>query len=505
MAYAQKMKAKLFDIEAGKYISVIHECDAKQLAVFPLDRVEIFNPRTKKRIVTVADLTDSVVKENEIGLFEDVRKIIGAKEKDILSVSAVPQPESVKLIKKKMDKQALTEKEIMEIVKDLSDNKLSEIEASAFVSAIYINGFSLEETISMTKALVKDGERLNIEKEPVVDKHSIGGVNGRTTMILVPIIASQGLYIPKTSSRSITSSAGTADAMEILSNVCLSLEQIKKITEKIGGVIAWGGAIDLAPADDKIIKIEHPLSLDPNGQVIASVMGKKASVGARYVVIDIPVGPNTKVKTKEKAEAMARKFIEVGKSLGMKVEVVLTDGSKPCGKAFGPALEAKLVMEILEGKLYDELAEKACDLSGILLELAGKERKGMGAIKAKEILKNGKALKKMQEIIKAQGGKIFSSDQIKLSPLKKKILSEKEGEIENINVKILNEVARIAGAPADKKAGVMLKAEDGQKIRLNDVLYEIYAENRRKLELAAKYAQKNNAIELQEIIIEEIK
>lgn len=502
--YAQKMKAKLFDIKAGKYIAIVHETDAKELGIFKLDRIEIFNPRTRKCIVTVADLTDSEVKENEIGLFDDVRRKLGARAKEKMIVKAVSRPKSVEFIKKKVDGNALSEEEIKAIVNDINDNKLSEIEASAFLSSVFIHGFTLNETVAMTKAIIENGSRLSLGKKPVVDKHCIGGINGRSTMIIVPIVASCGCFIPKTSSRSITSSAGTADTMEVLAPVNLSIKKIKKITSKFGGIIAWGGAIDLAPVDDKIIQLEHPLMLNPPEQIIASVMAKKASVGARYVVVDIPIGREVKIKTVEEGEEMARKFIEVGKKLGIKVEVILTNGENPNGKAFGPALEAKYVMEILEGKFFDELAEKSCRLAGILLELAGKEKKGKGMNKAKKTLLSGKALNKMREIIKAQGGRIFSSEQVKLSSLKEKIYSRSEGEIKNINVKALNDIAKIAGAPAHKKAGLMLFVDEGQKIGKGDILFEVYAENKRKLELALKAAKETKAIEMDDTIIEKI-
>ena len=500
--YTQNMKVKIFDIEAGKLISVINETDAKELGIFPLDRVEIFNPKTKKSLVTVIDVTDSMVKENVVGIFEDVRKVLKVKDLDTVEVKAVERPQSVAFIKKKMDKKRLSFEEIKAIVDDLASNRLSEIEASAFMSAVYINGFDLDETVAMTKALFLNGKQLAIKNGPVLDKHSVGGTNGRATMIIVPIVAAAGYCIPKTSSRSITSAAGTADAMEVLCDVTLTLEEIKEITERVGGVLAWGGAVDLAPADDKIIKIEHPLSLDPEGQVIASVMAKKASVGAKYVVIDLPVGPDVKVGSKERAEDMALKFIEVGKKLGIRIECVLTDGTEPSGKAFGPALEAKYVMEILEGKFFDNLAKKSCELAGALFELVGDSKKGRGYEKARNILESGKALKKMKEIIKAQNGKIFNSEDIKLAKFRRGIKAEKSGEIKSINVRLLNDIARLAGAPADKKAGVMLSAEAGQHVKKGAVLFEIHAENKRKLELAERYAKKTEAVELDKVVLE---
>jgi len=505
MKYSKKMKTKFIDIEAGKLISIIHEKDAKELGVFPLDRVELFNPRTKKKIITVVDTTDSMVKPKQIGLFKDLFKELGLKKQIEIIVTPVSPPESVKLIKKKMDGHTLDEKEIKKIVQDITKNYLSEIEASAFVSAIYIHGLHLHETIAMTKALVAEGKKIKLSKKPVVDKHSIGGINGRATMITVPIVAANNLFIPKTSSKSITSAAGTADSMEVLANVNLSMKKIKSITEKVGGVIAWGGGLDLAPGDDKIIKIEHPLNLDPQGQVIASVMSKKVSVGAKYLVIDIPVGQQTKVKTKQRAEEMAEKFLQVAKEMGIKCEVLLTDGTQANGPAFGAALEAKHAMEILEGKTFDNLAQKSCQLAGTLFELTGKTKKGKGYDKAVEILKTGKALKKMQEIIKAQGGKIISSKQIKLSSKKIEIKANKKGKIERIDLGVLKEIARDAGAPADKKAGLLLKVKEDDEITKGQILFEIHGENERKLKIAKENALKNNPIKFGGVIIEKIK
>ena len=502
--YSRKMKVKVLDIESGKLISLLNEIDAKELGILPLERVQITNPKTGHKINTVADKTDTVVEENEIGLFEDVARLLEVKDGATVEVQASDKPKSVQFIKKKMNKGKLNESEIKEIVEDISSNKLSEVEATAFVSAVYINGFELDEIISMTKALVENGNTLVLDVSPVLDKHSIGGTNGRSTMIIVPIIASAGYYIPKTSSRSITSSAGTADAMEVLAPVTLSMEKIKQVVEQTGGCIVWGGAVNLAPADDKIIKIEHPLSLDPEGQVIASVMAKKVSVGSKHVVIDIPIGPDVKIKTKERAEEMALKFLEVGKKFGINVEVMLTNGAEPSGSAFGPALEARHVMEILEGKHFDNLAKKSCELAGALLEMSGSTEPGKGHDKAKEILESGTALEKMREIIKAQGGKIFSSSAVKMAPFMKEIKSRANGRIYKINVRHCITIARIAGAPGDKKAGLLLKVKDGTKVKPEQRLFEIYAENKRKLELAEQFARSVDVIELDKTILQRI-
>lgn len=502
--YAQKMKFRHFDLDAGKLVAVLNEVNSKELGVLPMERVQVTNLRNKKSTAAVVDVTDSMVEENCVGLFNDIVQLLNLKPKDVVEVKAISAPDSLAYIKKKLDGEALNEKELQKIVSDLNSNILSDVEAAAFVSGVYIHGFNLDETTAMAKALANSGERLNLKKKPCVDKHSIGGTNGRVTMVLVPIMASLGCYIPKTSSRSITSAAGTADAMEVVANVSLNLKKIKEVTEKIGGCIVWGGGLELAPGDDKIIKIEHPLSLDPNGQIIASVMAKKFAVGAKYLVIDLPVGPGVKISTEERAHEMAKKFIEVGKRLGIQVEVVITDGTEPSGKAFGPALEAKYALQALEGKFFDNLSQKACELSGVLLELCGKSKKGKGFYDAKQALESGKALKKMKEIIKAQGAKALSSEEIKTAKFSRTIFAKEDGVIHLINVRKCTTIARLAGAPADHKAGILLHIETGQKVKKGQKLYEIQSENERKLKLAEKFANEDNVIELKKIILEKL-
>jgi len=501
-AYSQVMKVKPFDIEARRLICVINKKDARELGVFPLDRVELSLVGKKKRVITVVDVTESMVRPDQIGVFKTVKEELSLKRGDRIKVTPVPKPASLSYIKKKLNGEELTGKELREIVKDISTNHLSEIEISAFISGVYINGYTLDESVAMTKALAENGESLHISKKPVVDKHCIGGTNGRTTMIVVPIVASAGCFIPKTSSRSITSAAGTADVMEVLANVSLSMSDIKSITERIGGVIAWGGALDLAPVDDKIIKVEHPFSLDPPGQVIASVMAKKASVGSRFLVIDLPVGPDVKIHSVEKAEEMAKKFIEVGKQLGIKTQAVLTNGTQPSGRAFGPVLEAKYVMQILEGEFFDELAQKSCELAGSLLELSGKAKKGKGYAMAKEILESGQALKKMKQIIRAQGKKRLKSSDIPEPKLGREVLSRARGRVDAVNVRKCSSIARIAGAPADKNAGIFLFVKEGEIIQRKQPLLKVFSSNKRKLKLALDYANKSGVVEMRRTVIE---
>lgn len=500
--YCRVFRVRTVDLKTGKFIVIVNKNDARDFGILPADRIELRNPKLGKAVFAVVDVTDSMIAENEIGIFKDIQTLLEVGENDQIEVRVSARPKSTDFIKKKMDGQKLSFDEIKMIVDDIASNNLSEVEATAFVSSVYMRGLDLDETVSMTKALIGNGKRLDFGSVKVVDKHSVGGLNGRATMILVPIIAAAGYIMPKTSSRSITSSAGTADAMEVLANVSLTLDQIKTVVTRTGACIAWGGAVELAPADDKIIKIEYPLSLDPEGQVIASVMAKKASVGAKYVVIDIPLGPFAKVKSRDKAEQMAMKFVEVGRSLGMKVEVLLTNGTDPSGPAFGPALEAKYALRVLEGKEFGNLAQKALELSGALLELAGDVPKGKGYEKAQDILQSGKALEKMKQIISAQGGKIYSSEDIKEAKFKKQVLSGYKGEVSLLNVELLNKIARSAGAPGTQTAGIMLFVETGSKVAEGQPLFEIYAENERKLQAAYDIATSSDVVEFEQVILE---
>jgi len=504
-SYIQDLKVKAIPIRTGKHIAVLNDIDAKELGVMAGDRVELLNKKNSKKCVAFIDVTSVSVKENHLGLFEEVLEELNVKSGSMVTTRATDPLKSIDFIKKKMMGIKLTRQEITEVVKDISEERLSDVEAAAFVSAVYMKGLDLDETISMTKALIDGGGKFQFAKGPIVDKHSVGGTNGRATMVIVPIVAAAGLYMPKTSSRSITSAAGTADSMEVLADVCLPMEKIKTITEKHGGVIAWGGAVDLAPADDKIIRIEHPLSLDPEGQVIASVLAKKASVGSKFVVIDLPVGKYVKIKDKAIALRMAKKFVQVGKEVGMRVEAVLTNGEEPCGLAFGSALEAKYALEVLEGKRFDNLAQKSCELAGVLFEMVGLSKAGKGYDKAVEILESGKALKKMKEIIKAQGGRIDSSEKVPKAPYHVDFKAGTDGIIEEVNIRDLTKIARFSGAPSNQTAGLMLHKRAGDKVTEGEALLTIYAENKEKMKIAQAYAMKNIPFTFKRIILQTIK
>ncbi|MDD4878744.1 MAG: AMP phosphorylase [Candidatus Nanoarchaeia archaeon] len=488
------MKLKVIDVNlstGGPAIAIISEADAKKLGLRASDRIRITRLRTGKVAIAVADISSEHIRPGEIGLFEEMLKILDIKEGIHVEVIPSERPRSIQYISAKLEGNPLSRKQIYEIVSDIVENHLSEVEMTYFVAACYSNGLSMEETANLTNAIVETGTRLEINKRMILDKHCVGGVpNNRTTLIVVPILASLGYTMPKTSSRSITSPAGTADTMEVMAPVSLTLEKIKEVLEKTNACMVWGGGnMNLAAADDKLIRIRHPLSIDPEGMLLASIMAKKKAVGATHCLIDIPYGFMAKFPTKQSASSLAKKFVKLGRMLGMKVKVVMTDGSQPVGNGIGPALEAYDVLSVLKGGGPNDLREKAIYMASEMLAMVGGKKAREKVIDA---LDSGKAYSKFREIAIAQGGK----KHIKLPKARNffDVISPKDGAVFQINNKAISRIARIAGAPQDKAAGIYLRVHCNDRIRKGSVLFTIHAQSRAKLENAILVAKECESI-----------
>ena len=485
---------KEIHIETGGIIvCLLLASQAKQLDLRSGDRVLLKNK--KKHITAILDTTHSnaTVPCNSIGLFEETRQKLKVKNGQKIHIEYIGKPKAVSYIKKKVHGHPLSKSELTIIIQAFVDDKLTDIEKTAFVMAANHHGFSAKETADLTRAMVSTGSTIEFKNKLVIDKHCIGGVpNNRTTMIVGPIISVAGLTMPKTSSRAITSPAGTADTMECLANVELTKKQIMNTVKKAGVCLIHGGSLNLAPADEKIIDIERLLSIDATGQLLASVMAKKASVGSKIVLIDIPKGPSTKTPTTKLANDLKEKFIALGKNLGIKVHAIITDGRQPIGSGVGPVLEAKDVMRVLK-RDHDapkDLEEKSLVMAGILLELAKKSKKGHGYKMARDILHSGKAFTAMKKIIKLQG-------KVSPPPLGDKIhhiKAKKSGKIKSIDNIAIASIARVAGAPFDKGAGLYLYKKIGHKVKKGDLLFTIYAYSTDKLRLAKNLVKETKAI-----------
>lgn len=479
-----KLKIRKFMVDAGRPIVFMHENTAKNLDVHVGDRVEI--QKNSKKIIAVVDLVLDFLHKNEIALSRDILSFETLKSGDLVNVRPIISSRSSLFITKKMLGEKLNKKEIYLIIEDIVNNVLTEPEIAYFVSSVFEKGLDLEETIFLTEAIYKTGNILSWNSKKIADKHSIGGIPGnRTSPIVVSICAAAGLTLPKTSSRAITSAAGTADVMEVITKVDFKASDLQKIVKKTGACLAWGGSLGLAPADDKLIRVERILNVDPESQLIASIIAKKLAVGSKYVLIDIPYGEGAKV-SKSEAERLKNKFLMIAKYFDINIKVVLTLGNQPIGNGIGPVLEIIDVLKVLKRSPNGprDLERKSIFLAGQLLEMTGEAKKGGGEKVAQEILESGKALEKFNEIVRAQGRK-----NIKLTPgkFKKTIISLKKGKLEKIDNKIINILGRKLGCPIDKRAGIYIHKHLGERVGKRDEVITFYAESIVKLKDALSF------------------
>ena len=481
------MKLKIKDIDiatGGPLVVILNENDAMKLDIHYMDRIKVKNGKKTETVVASIATSAKTVPEGRIGVYEEVIRSLDLKNNDKVAITLARKPLSIEFIRKKLDGKVLRKKEIDQIVWDIVNNKLSSSELAFFVAACYTNLMSMQETIMLTRAMARHGDIIRINKYPVIDKHSIGGIPGnRTTMIIVPIIAAAGLTIPKTSSRSITSPAGTADTMEVLAKVSFPIKKMKQIIAKTNGCIVWGGALNLAPADDKIINVEKTLEIDAESQLLASIMAKKYSVSSTHILIDIPVGNGTKVKNKAGALKLKKDFETIGKKLRKHVRVIITDGSQPIGKGIGPALEARDVLWVLsrDSRRPLDLEKKCIKMACEIFRMVGiKDCKS----KTMEILDSGKAYNKMKEIIKAQQGNVFEPGKIKIGRFRYDVLANKSGIVKRIDNRTISRIARIAGAPLNKGSGIYLYKHINNKVKKEEKLFTIYSESRQKMDFA---------------------
>ena len=484
-----ELRVKFLKWSAGIPVAMLNEETANLIGVRTKGRILIKTlSRNPKQISSIVDTARTLVSANEIAVSSELKNILSLHAGQKVDVDLAPTPKSLFFIKKKINKRELSQEEINEIIKDVVNNSLSEAEIALFVSAMYEEGMNMKETVRLINAILDSGQslKLNLKNKLIVDKHSIGGIPGnRTTPLVVAICAAAGLVFPKSSSRAITTAAGTSDVIETIARVEFSLDELKKIVKKVGACLIWGGSLEMVPADEKIISIEKMLNIDPESQLLASIMSKKLALGAKYILIDIPYGKTAKV-TKKKALRLKRKFEYLGKHFHKKIKVVLTHGDEPIGNGIGPALEINDILRILtraEQRPLD-LENKSLFLAGQIFEMTGKAKKGKGINFAKEVLDSRKALDKFHEIVKAQGG---SSKRIKPAKFCKDIIAKKTRKISEIDNKKINSLARIAGSPMDKSAGLYLYKHVGDKVKKGEKIITIYAESKSRMKEAISF------------------
>ena len=399
--------------------------------------------------------------------------------------------DSLRYIRAKVYGHRLSEEEIRLIVNDIAAGKLSEIPIAMFLTACVGSGLNETETLYLTRAMIDSGKTISWPNKLV--KHCIGGIPGnRTTLIVVPIVAAFGLLIPKTSSRAITSPAGTADTMEVFAPVNLDLTAMRRVVEQESGCIIWGGSASLSPADDILIRVERVMDIDSEGQMVASILSKKISAGSTHLVIDIPIGPTAKVRSIADANSIKSALETIGQAFSMTIHTLFSDGTQPIGRGIGPALEARDVMAVLSNDITapEDLRDHALTLAGMSLEFSPDVAVGTGKMMAENLLTSGTALKKFEAICRAQGG-FFD---IPKATYTHTITAPHAGTIAAINNRYLAQLAKLAGAPNSKAAGVEILVKLGVCVSKDQPVIIIHAETHASLNTALSFIDQGHEI-----------
>lgn len=455
-------------------------------------RVEI-TVHGRRIIATLNVVHDGFLAPDEVGLSEMAWKLLKPHEGEMATFSHPHPVTSMSEVRAKLYGSRLKENAFNTIIQDIVDGNYTDIQVASFIASCAANRLDQDEITGLTKAMIRVGQKITWNVSPVVDKHSVGGLPAnRITPIVVAIVTAAGLIMPKTSSRAITSPAGTADTMATLTNVDLSLAAIRKVVEQEGGCLVWGGAISLSPADDILIRIERALDIDSAGQLVASILSKKAAAGSTHVVIDMPVGATAKVRSQQDAMILKEHLEATGRAIGLKVQVVITDGSQPVGRGIGPALEAQDVLAVLKNDkgAPQDLKKKSLLFAAKILEIGNKAKAEESLKMAEKILTEGVAWKKFQAICEAQGGLRLPQ----IAPFIHEVTAPHSGWVKEIDNRKLAMVAKLAGAPEASTAGIRLHTSLYNYVDKGAPLFTIHAESHGELDYALEYVLAQNTI-----------
>lgn len=441
-----------------------------------------------RQVIATLNVVDpDKLDDNCVGLSDALWHLLHADADDGITVSHAPVVTSMSDVRAKMYDGRLDDEALQRIISDIAHGWYSDVQTSAFLACCAGERLDRDEIVGLTRAMIQVGERLSWPGiDAVYDKHCIGGLPGnRTTPIVVAICSAAGMVLPKTSSRAITSPAGTADVMDVLTRVDLDIDDIRRTVELTGGCLAWGGAVRLSPVDDLLIRVERALDLDSKGQLVASVLSKKVAAGSTHILIDIPVGRTAKVRDNEDAESLANLFRHAGAQLGVQVVCVFTDGSQPIGRGIGPALEARDVMAVLDNSpdAPADLREKSLGLSARLLAMANHGDYQAARAQAQALLDSGTARDQFERICQTQGR--FSP--IPQAPYAKVLQARQNGVISEIDNRRIARLAKLAGAPRAVTAGLELFVHLGDTVQRGDPLLAIHAESEGELDYALLY------------------
>ena len=483
-------KITTFDIHnSGGLIVILNAEQAAKYGIRDGDKISLIR-KDEEYVVDVA-LSSNYIQANQIGVTHDFLKSYPMQEGDNVLVSfAQHNPLSMQAIRKKLLGQKISDEEIDAIIDDIQNNKLSDLVLAYYTATSFFHKTDSHELAYTTKATAYTGDMYRFPGK-VAGKYSIGGVPGNeTTMIIIPILASLGITTPKTFSKAITSPTATGECVNVLMDISFKKAEIIRMTDKNGGCLVRNEGLNLAPANDRIIKVSSPLGMEPYARMISSIMAKNYAMGISHCLIDIPMGPTAKVANIEDAKRISQHFKQIWAYLGIKMDVQIVEALEPVGNGIGAALQAREALRILQNHPEKSLnlEEKAVTLSAKLILLCKMAKTLTEAKKiATKQLKNGKAREKMSQIIEAQrGNPNIKSEDIQLGRLQYHVKAPEDTTIEGIDMKYLNTVVRTLGAPAEYKAGVLLNKKLKEKAKKGELLYTLYSESDTKMSIVKK-------------------
>jgi len=408
----------------------------------------------------------------------------------------------VDLILKKRDGETLSKEEIEFIIKGCTDESIPDYQLSAWLMSVYFQSMTDEEVADLTLSMLNSGEKIDLTsiQGVKVDKHSTGGVGDTTTLVLAPIVAAAGIPVAKISGRGLGHTGGTLDKLESIPGCITSIsdedffQQIKKI-----GIAIAGQTANLTPADKHLYALRDvTATIDSIPLIAASIMSKKIASGADCLVLDVKVGSGAFMKKKSQAVELARSMVKIGTLMERKTVALLTDMDQPLGMAIGNALEVAEAFEILRGETTQgPLRELSITLASHMMLLAGACKSiEEGKEKAREIISDGSAVRKMEELIEAQKGNPSVVEDPYLLPQAKyvtSVLSPSDGYLQSVNTEDVGRAAMILGAGREKKSdiidpavGIWLKKRLGDRVSKGDPIGVIHSNDKDKTEEAKK-------------------
>ncbi len=401
------------------------------------------------------------------------------------------------LIKNKQNFLHHSKEEIEYIINGFTKNKIPDYQMAAWLMAVYLNGMNETETANYTKSLTNSGKKIKFKNVngPIIDKHSTGGVGDKISLILGPILAACDCYVPMIVGRGLGHTGGTLDKLESIDgyNGFLNVEKFKKNVQEIGLSII-GQTSEICPADKKIYALRDITgTIESNSLICGSILSKKLAEGINYLIMDIKVGNGAFMKDKKEAIVLGKYLEKVSEKFNLKMKYLITDMNQPLGNYSGLICEVIESINVLKGNGPNDILELIYYIGENCLKLAGLND---GRKKIDEVIKNGKAYEKFEQMVTAHGGKLKS---IKLEPITKKIIkAEKEGYLNFLDTKAMGmSIIELGGGrkkiddSVDSNAGFKLIKKHGEYVKENDIIAEIFCSNTNKIESGYKMFQKS--------------